>query len=58
MIWERPVLVFTYVRPERFLARLPEIRTLLHDMGRQTRQGEVALEFDGTFYRIRDFDEP
>jgi len=25
-------------------------------MGRETNQGEVAFEFDGRFYRIRQFD--
>jgi hypothetical protein len=36
---------------------LPELRSFLHRMGRETRQGEVAFEFDGRFYRIRGFDE-
>jgi hypothetical protein len=26
-------------------------------MGRETRQGEVAFEFDGRFDRIREFDQ-
>jgi len=26
-------------------------------MGRETKQGEVAFEFDGRFYRIRSFDD-
>ena len=25
-------------------------------LGRETRQGEVAFEFDGRFFRIREFD--
>jgi hypothetical protein len=28
----------------------------LHRMGRETNQGEIAFEFDGRFYRIRNFD--
>lgn len=56
VVWERPVLVYTYVEDERLLAAIPRLRDFLHRMGRETRQGEVAFEFDGEFYRIRKFD--
>lgn len=56
IIWERPVVVYTYIKPEPFLKRLPELRVFLHRLGRDTNQGEVAVEFDGTFYRITTFD--
>ena len=56
VIWERPVIVYTFVKPERFHSALPKVRRFLHRMGRETRQGEVAFDFDGTFYRIREFD--
>jgi hypothetical protein len=52
-----PVIVYRYIKPDQFVARLPELRSFLHKMGRETRQGEVAFEFDGRFYRIRGFDE-
>lgn len=55
-IWEEPVLVYTYIIPERFLAALPRLREFLHRLGRETMQGEVAFEFDGLFYRIIEFD--
>jgi hypothetical protein len=55
-VWENPVIVYRYVKPEEFLSRLGELRSFLHRMGRETRQGEVAFEFDGRFYRIRNFD--
>jgi len=29
----------------------------LHRLGRETQQGEVAVEFDGRFYRITSFDD-
>jgi hypothetical protein len=58
IVWERPVLVYTYVNPDEFLAHLGELRQFLHRMGRETRQGEVALEFAGLFYRIRSYDQP
>ena len=56
VIREHPVIVYSYVVPEAFLANLPRIREFLHRMGRETRQGEVAFEFDGRFYRIRQYD--
>ncbi len=55
-VWENPVVVYRYIQPEEFIARWPELRTFLHKMGRETRQGEVAFEFDKRFYRIRRFD--
>jgi hypothetical protein len=57
IVWERPVRVFTTIRPECFEERLGELRHFLHRMGRQTRQGEVAVEFAGQFWRIRRFDD-
>jgi hypothetical protein len=56
-VWENPVIVYSYVKPEQFMARWPELRAFLHRMGRETSQGEVVFEFDGRFYRIRRFDE-
>jgi hypothetical protein len=56
-VWENPVIVYSYIKADQFVARLPELRSFLHKMGRETRQGEVAFEFDGRFYRIREFDE-
>jgi hypothetical protein len=47
-----------YINPDEFAARLCQIREFLHRMGRDTRQGEVAYELDGRFYRIRQFDSP
>ncbi len=56
VIWEKPVLVYTYVDGERLPGALPRLRAFLHRMGRDTRQGEVAIAFDDEFYRIRKFD--
>jgi hypothetical protein len=58
IIWENPVVVYSFIRPDEFLQALPELREFLHRMGRETNQGEVAVEFDGRFYRIRKFDKP
>lgn len=56
IVWEHPVVLYTYVRFDELVATLPRLRRFLHRMGRETRQGEVAVEFDGRFYRIVDFD--
>ncbi len=58
IIWEHPVQVYSFVKPDRFLARLGELRRFLHELGRETDQGEVAFEFDGQFFRITEFDTP
>ena len=55
-IWESPVIIYTYIRPDHFTEHLPALRELLHRMGRETNQGEVAVEFDGRFYRISNYD--
>lgn len=56
IIWEKPVLVYTYIKPEQFLKNLDKLRVFLHRMGRETKQGEIAVEFDGQFYRITQYD--
>jgi hypothetical protein len=57
IILEHPVVIYSFVsRPEEFLKQLPRLRAFLHRLGRETNQGEVAFEFDGRFYRIRQFD--
>ena len=55
-IWENPVVVYSFIRPDEFASNLPRIREFLHRMGRETNQGEIAIEFDGRFSRIRQFD--
>lgn len=56
LVWERPVILYTYVRPEPFRNALPRLRLFLHRMGRETRQGEVAFVFGDELYRIKDFE--
>jgi hypothetical protein len=52
VIREHPVVVV----PDAFVANLDRIREFLHRMGRETNQGEIAVEFDQRFYRIQRFD--
>jgi hypothetical protein len=56
LVWEHPVVVYSYLNNDRFLANLPRIREFLHRLGRETDQGEIAFEFGTDFYRIRQFD--
>jgi hypothetical protein len=46
----------TLVDGDALAARLPAFRGLLHQMGRELNQGEVVIEVNDRFYKIRDFD--
>jgi hypothetical protein len=58
---EKTVIVYTYIKPDRFLARLPELREFLHRFGRETNQEVVVAELSGAegswFFRIKNYDE-
>ena len=56
-LWEETKTIYCFILPDRFRARLTELRSFLHRFGRQTNQGEVVVEFDGQFYRINEFDQ-
>ena len=57
IVWENPAIIYTYIKPEQFTQHLPALREFLHRMGRETNQGEVAIEFDHKFYRVTAFDD-
>lgn len=56
IMWDKPVLIYTFIKTELFRQSLPLLRAFLHALGKQTDQGEVVFEFDGRFYRITEFD--
>jgi len=56
IIWENPVVVYSFIRAENFTLNLSRIREFLHRLGRETKQGEVAFEFEGQFYLVQNFD--
>ena len=56
LIIEEVTLVYSYIDADALLARLPDLRRLLHEMGRALKQGEVVIEVNDRFYRIREFD--
>ncbi len=57
LIIEDVTLVYSYVDGDALAARLLEVRQFMHGMGRALNQGEVVVEFNDTFYKIRDFDD-
>lgn len=58
ILWERTRLVYCFIDPDHFEANISNLRSFLHRFGRETNQGEVVVEFDGRFYRIKSYDEP
>ena len=55
-IWEKTTIMYTYVDPDSFEENVGLLRAFLHSFGKETNQGEVVFEFDGKFYRIRNYD--
>lgn len=56
VIWEQTIMVFCYISPDPFAAQIKNLREFVHRFGSETNQGEVVVEFDGKFYRIKQFD--
>lgn len=56
IIWEKTTIIYTYIDPDRFEENVRRLRAFLHSFGHQTNQGEMVFEFDGRFYRIREYD--
>lgn len=58
---EKTVIVYTYIKPDRFVAHLAELREFLHRFGRETDQEVVVVELSGAkgswFFRIKEYDE-
>jgi hypothetical protein len=57
---EKTVIVYTYIKPDRFVAHLAELREFLHRFGRETSQDVVVVELSGPegswFFRIKEYD--
>jgi len=52
LVVEEPVLVYTFIDPDEFANRMKEVVDLVHEIGKETRQGQMAIEFNQTFYLI------
>ena len=57
LIREQPIVIYVYVVPEQFLAHSAALVAFIKRLGRETNQGAVAIEFDGQFYFIENFEE-
>jgi len=57
---EKTVIVYTYIKPDRFMRGVRELRDFLHRFGRQTDQEVVVVELSGPdgswFFRIKEYD--
>ena len=58
LLWEQTRIIYCYIYPDQFLENLKNLRDFLHRFGRETNQGEVVVEFNGRFIRIKHFDVP
>ena len=59
LVFDDTVLITSYVSEDIFTERsLRELRTLLHRLGRDAKQGEVGVVISGSYYGITDFDGP
>ena len=58
LIREQPIVVYVYIIPERFLAARSDIVAFVKRLGREIRQGAVAIEFDGQLYFVENFEPP
>jgi hypothetical protein len=52
LVIEEPVLVYTFIEPKAFADRLSEVVDLVRAIGSKTQQGQMAIEFNQTFYLI------
>ena len=59
IVSERTKIIYTYVISDNLAdeGNLKSLRIFLHKFGRETNQGEVVFEFDGVFYKIRNYDK-
>ena len=56
-VWENPIVVYSFIRVDAFVANLPRLRAFLHRLGRETNQGEIVFELGDRMFHIRNFDE-
>jgi hypothetical protein len=57
-IWENPVIVYSYIKPEHFIARWPELRAFLHRMGRETRKAKLSSSSTNGSIAFADLKRP
>ncbi|MBB3937352.1 hypothetical protein [Aureimonas phyllosphaerae] len=56
LILEEPVVVYSYVDPDKFVAEIDKVIDFVRRLGRETNQGSVGMESLGTFFTVSNFD--
>lgn len=52
LVIEEPVLVYSFIDPEPFNQHIDEVVELVRRIGKETNQGQMAIEFDGVLHLI------
>lgn len=52
LVIEEPVLIYTFIEAAAFSKRIEEIVSLVREIGKDTRQSQMAIEFDQSFFLI------
>jgi hypothetical protein len=52
LIVEEPQLVYSFVTAQAFVAATQELKEFMLRMGKETDQGQIGFEFDGTFFLL------
>jgi hypothetical protein len=52
LVIEEPILIHAFIKAQAFADRLDEIVALVRRIGHETRQGQMAVEFNQAFYLI------
>lgn len=52
LVIEEPVLVYSFIDPELFYEHINEVADFVRRVGKETNQGQMAIEFDGVFHLI------
>jgi hypothetical protein len=56
LIIEEPVVVYSYIYPDMLIEKIGDLVEFVRRMGRETNQGAVGLEYDGTLFTVDHFD--
>ncbi len=55
LIIEEPIVVYTYVDPDVFEDNVGKLVDFVREIGRETNQGSMAVEYGDTFFYVDNF---
>jgi hypothetical protein len=59
LVYDDTIMVTSYIPAESLTdANLASLRAFLHQLGRDTNQGEIGLVIDSRYYGITTYDDP